>query len=176
MAKWVIDPDHSAAWFSIRHLMIGTVRGHFTKLAGTIHFDPTDVTHSSVEVTIDSTSICTGVKKRDDHLMSADFFDVERYPHIIFSSTEVEITGHDSCKVHGDLTIHGVTHPVTLKLEYFGPVKSPFGATSTGFAATTTLNREDYGLVWNVPMEDGGVLVGRDVRITLDVEADLTTE
>ncbi len=176
MAKWIIDPDHSAALFSIRHLMIANVRGHFSKIAGEIYFDPSDISHSSVAVTIDAKTICTGIKKRDEHLRSPDFFDVEKYPEITFKSTRVEITGSNFCKVFGNLTIHGVTHPVILEVEYFGPIKSPFGATTMGFAATTRVNREDYGLTWNVPMEGDGVMVGKDTHIILEVEADLITE
>ena len=176
MTKWTIDPDHSAAWFSVRHLMIANVRGHFGRIAGTILFDPSDATHSSVEVTIDAVSICTGIKKRDDHLRSPEFFDVEKYPEITFKSKTVEIAGSNRCKVHGDLAIHGVIHPVTLEVEYFGPVRSPFGAASMGFTAKTMVNREDYGLTWNVPMEGGGVMVGKDAKIVLEVETDLITE
>jgi polyisoprenoid-binding protein YceI len=156
--------------------MIANVRGHFSKIAGMIHFDISDITHSSVEVTLDATSICTGIKKRDDHLRSPDFLDVEKYPEIIFNSSKVEVTSISRCKVYGNLTIHGATHPVTLEVEYFGPVKSPFGATSIGFAAKAVVNREDYGLLWNVPMEAGGVLVGKYAEITLEAEADLITE
>lgn len=176
MAKWNIDPDHSVAMFSIRHMMISNVHGHFNKITGIINFDADDLTNSSVEVVIDAASICTGIKKRDEHLCSPDFFDVEKYPEIIFKSTEVEITDSNRCKVNGDLTIHGVTQPVSLEVEYFGPIKSPFGATSLGFSAKTKINREDFGMTWNMAMEDGGVAVGRDVEITLDVEADLTTD
>jgi polyisoprenoid-binding protein YceI len=176
MAKWIIDPDHTVAVFSICHLMIAKVRGHFSKITGMIYFDISDITHSSVEVTIDATSICTGIKKRDEHLKSPDFFDVEKHPEIIFKSSQVEVTSINRCKVYGDLTIHGVTHSVMLEVEYFGPVKSPFGATSMGFTATTVVNREDYGLTWNVPMEGGGVLVGKDAKIALEAEADLITE
>lgn len=173
MAKWNIDPDHSVAVFSIRHMMIANVHGHFNKIKGAIHFDPDDVIHSSVEVSIDASGICTGIKKRDDHLRSHDFFDVEKYPEILFKSTKVEITAGNRCKVEGDLTIHGGTKPVALKAEYFGPIKSPFGATSLGFTATIRIDREDFGITWNMAMEGGGVMVGRDVEITLDVEADL---
>jgi polyisoprenoid-binding protein YceI len=175
MAKWVIDPDHSVAVFSIRHMMISNVHGHFNKIKGAIHFDQDDVIHSSVEVSIDVSSICTGIKKRNEHLCSPDFFDVEKYPEILFKSTKVESTGGRRCKVDGDLTIHGITRPVTLKVEYFGPIKSPFGATSLGFSATIRINREDFGITWNMDME-GGVMVGKDVEINIDVEADLVVE
>ena len=176
MAKWDIDPDHSVASFTVRHLMIANVHGHFSKVTGMIDFDPSHVTHSSVEVTINATSICTGIKKRDEHLRSPDFFDVEKYPEIIFKSTSVEITGGNRCKVNGDLIIHGIRRPIILEAEYFGPVKSPYGATSIGFAAMTKINREDYGIAWNEAMEAGGVMVGRDILIVLDVEADLAGE
>jgi polyisoprenoid-binding protein YceI len=156
--------------------MIAKVKGHFSKITGMIYFDISDITRSSVEVIIDATSICTGIKKRDEHLKSPDFFDVEKYPEIIFKSSQVEVTSINQFKVYGDLTIHGVTRPVMLKVEYFGPVKSPFGATSMGFTAETVVNRKDYGLTWNVPMENGGVLVGKDARIAVQVEADLITE
>lgn len=174
MVKWVIDPDHSVAGFVVRHLMIANVHGHFSKIVGTIYFDPSDITHSSAEATIDVASICTGIQKRDDHLRSPDFFDIEKHPKITFKSTKFEITGSNRCKVNGDLAIRGITRPVTLEVEYFGPVKSPYGATSLGFSATTKIKREDYGMTWNEAMEGGGVMVGRDVQITLDVEADLT--
>ncbi len=175
MAKWVIDPDHSVAMFAIRHLMIANVHGHFNKIEGTIYFDPANITLASVEATIDVASICTGIKKRDDHLRSPDFFDVEKYPKILFKSMEVgKITGNNHFKLNGNLTIRGVTRPVTLEVEYAGPIKSPFGATSLGFSVTTIINREDFGMTWNETME-GGVMVGRDVEITLDVETDLTT-
>jgi polyisoprenoid-binding protein YceI len=175
LAKWVIDPDHSVAVFSIRHFEIANVHGHFNKITGTIHFDPADVAHSSVEVTIDAASICTGIKKRDDHLRSPDFFDIEKYPKILFKNTEIKISDSNQCKVNGELTIREVTKPIILKVEYFGPIKSPFGATSLGFSAKTRINREDFGITWNMAME-GGVAVGRDVEITLDVEADLVAE
>jgi polyisoprenoid-binding protein YceI len=174
VTKWAIDPDHSAAVFLFDMLIMNP--GHFGKIAGVILFDPSDVTNSSVEVTIDATSVCTGIKKRDDHLRSLEFFGVEKYPGITFKSKTVEITGSNRCKVYGDLTIHGVTHPVTLEVEYFGPVKSPFGATSRGFTAKAAVNREDYDLTWNVPMEGGGFMVGKDVKIVLEVETDLITE
>lgn len=176
MAKWNIDLDHSVTAFSIRHMMIANVRGQFNKISGTIHFDPPDVTKSSVEVTIAVNSIWTGIKKRDEHLQSPDFFDEAQYSVITFKSTKIESLGGNRCRVNGNLTIHGITHPVTLDVEYFGPVKSPFDGTSIGFTATTRINREDYGITWNVPLEGGGLMVGKDVEITLDVEADLITE
>lgn len=180
MAKWVIDPDHSVAGFVVRHMMVANVRGQFNKITGTIYFDPNAMAHSSVEATIDTAGIWTGIHKRDDHLRSPDFFDVAKYPQIIFKSNKVEITGGNCFKVSGALIIRGITHPATLEVEYFGPVKSPYGETSVGFAATTGINREDFCMIWNEAIEGGdvmgGIMVGKDVQITLDVEADLTID
>ncbi|MEW6117085.1 MAG: YceI family protein [Nitrospirota bacterium] len=173
MSKWMIDPDHSVAAFAIRHMMIAFVRGQFNKITGTIQFDPEDITRSSVEMEIDVASLTSGIKKRDEHLLSADFFEVEKYPKITFKSMGIEKTGTNSGKVTGDLTIHGVTRSVTLEVSFFGPVKSPFGETSMGFSAATSLNREGFGIMWNEPMEKGGLMIGRDVEITVDIEADL---
>ena len=174
MVKWVIDPDHSVAAFVIKHMMVANVRGQFNKISGTIHFDPADLSKSFVEVSIDASDIYTGIQKRDNHLRSPDFFDTATYPHIIFKSTKVEGAGENKFKVNGDLTIHGVTRQVTFDVEYYGPEKSPYGETSIGFTATAMVNREDYGLLWNVALESGGVMIGKDVRILLDIEADLS--
>ena len=175
MAKWIIDPDHSVAGFAVRHMMISNVRGQFNKISGVVLFDPPDLDHLSVEAEIDAEGIYTGIQKRDEHLRSPDFFDVTRYPKIVFKSTKAEAGGGNRCKVTGNLTIRDVTRPVTFEVEYSGPVKDPFdeGGTSIGFSASTEINREDFGVLWNAPME-GGVIVGKEVRITLDVEADLT--
>ncbi len=174
MVKWVIDPDHSVAAFVIKHMMVANVRGQFNKISGTIYFDPADLSKSSVEVSIDASGIYTGIQKRDDHLRSPDFFDTATYPNIIFKSTKVEGAGVNNLKVNGDLTIHGITRRVTFDVEYSGPEKSPYGETSMGFTATAMVNREDYGLLWNVALESGGVMIGKDVRILLDIEADLS--
>lgn len=174
MAKWVIDPDHSVAAFVIKHMMVANVRGQFNKISGTIYFDPADLSKSSVEVSIDASGIYTGIQKRDDHLRSPDFFDTATYPHIIFKSTAVKADGVNNLKVNGDLTIHGITRQVTFDVEYSGPEKSPYGETSMGFTATAMVNREDYGLLWNVALESGGVMIGKDVRILIDIEADLS--
>jgi len=174
MAKWVIDPDHSVAAFVIKHMMVANVRGQFNKISGTIHFDPADLGKSSVKVSIDASDIYTGIQKRDNHLRSPDFFDTATYPHIIFKSTKVEGDGGNKFKVNGDLTIHGITRQVTFDVEYSGPEKSPYGETSMGFTATAMVNREDYGLLWNVALESGGVMIGKDVRILIDIEADLS--
>jgi polyisoprenoid-binding protein YceI len=157
-------------------MMVANLRGQFGKISGTIDFDPANPARSSVEATIDVTSLTTTNKKRDEHLFGAtDLFDISKYPEIVFKSTRVERPGDNRARVTGDLTMHGVTRPVTLDVEYFGPVKGPEdlgGETTIGFAATTSINREDFGITWNVPIENG-LLLGKDVQITLDIEADL---
>ncbi len=174
MPKWIIDPDHSCAAFSIRHLMITLVHGQFNRFAGTIHFDQSAPSLSSVELTIDAAGVYTGIQKRDEHLRSADFFDVEKFPEIRFSSTKVDFSGPSRCKITGDLTLHGVTRSIEFDAELSGPVTSPYGGeVCMGFAAQTRLNREDYGIMWNEQLEGGGVMVGREVHISLDIEADL---
>lgn len=177
MAKWIIDPDHSGATFSIRHMMIAHVRGQFGKISGTIHFDPLDIKKSTVELSIDATSVNTGIQKRDDHLKSADFFEVDKYPTITFKSSLVDSVDGNTAKVIGDLTMHGITRQTTVSVEYSGPVKDPFGdGTSIGFTASATINREDFGIMWNYPMENSGIMVGWDVQLFIDLEADLTPE
>lgn len=176
MARWMIDPDHSVVAFSVKHMMITNVRGLFTKISGAIQFDPPEMSHVSVEVEIDVASLTTGIRKRDEHLFSPDFLDLERYPKIIFRSTGAEALGGNRCRVAGDLTIRGTTRAVTLEVEYFGPVTSPFGGETTiGFSATTSLNRYDYTVAWHEPMEKGEV-AGENVEITLDIEADLAAD
>lgn len=175
MARYIIDPDHSVAAFSVRHLTIANIRGQFNKIAGVINFDRDDIFRSSVEAEIDSAGVTTGVRKRDDHLISPDFFDAEKYPKITFKSTKIEVTGDNQGRVTGDLTIYGITRSITMDVTYFGPVKSPLGGEiSLGFAAATSINREDFGMTWNVPLDNGGLMVGKDVQITIDVEADLS--
>jgi len=176
MTKWKIDPDHSVAAFAIRHLMVANVRGQFNNVTGMIEFDPKKPGKSSVAASIEVSSLTTGIRKRDDHVLSADFFDAQKFPEITFRSTNVEITGDNAGKVEGDLTIRGITRPVTLSVEFFGPVKVPEdfgGETTIGFSAQTRINREDFQVMWNVPLEGGGVMVGHEVEINLDIEADL---
>ena len=173
MKKWSIDSDHAVARFSIRHFMIANVEGLFTKMTGVIQFDPPDLTQLSVEAEIDVRNLTTGHRERDEHLLSPDYFDVEKYPKILFKSTDVEVTGGNLGKITGDLTILGIRKPITLDFDFLGPVKSPFsGITCVGFSATGKINRENYGMISNIPME-GGVVVGRDVQIHMEVEADL---
>jgi len=177
LAKWVIDPDHSMARFSIRHFMIANVEGLFSGMTGLVQFDAPDLGRLSAEVEIDVKSLTTGHLERDEHLLSADYFDAEKYPKILFKSTKVEPTGNNRGKVTGDLTIRGIKRPVTLEFEFFGPVKSPFsGKSCVGFSAIGKVSREEYGMTWNEVMEGGGVVIGKDVQIQIEMEADLATE
>jgi polyisoprenoid-binding protein YceI len=169
--NWTIDGSHSLAEFSVRHMMVSTVKGRFQKVSGNIVWDETNPAASSVEATIDATSITTHDEKRDGHLASADFFEVEKYPTITFKSTKVEAKHSDEFKVTGDLTMHGITKEVTLEVEYNGSGKNPWGMTVAGFTAKTSINRKDYGLNWNVALETGGMLVSDKINITLEVEA-----
>lgn len=171
MAQWNLDPTHTTASFSARHMMVTTVRGQFQTISGTLDYDPENPTNASVNVTIEAASLVSGVIDRDNHLRSADFLDVENYPVITFNSTKVEVTGGDSANITGNLTVRGVTRPVTIKAEYLGQTNSPFGDVRAGFSGRTKINREDFGLTWNMALEAGGVLVGKDITIDLDVEA-----
>jgi polyisoprenoid-binding protein YceI len=177
MAKWVVDPDHSVAAFSIVHMMVAHVRGQFNGIAGTIHFDPKDIRSSSVELTIDARTIISGIAKRDDHLKSADFFDVEKYPEITFKSVGVDAVEGNRAQVRGDLTLHGITRQITVAAEFVGPVKDPFGDDVTmGFTAAVVINREDFGMMWNQPMKEGGLMLSREVHLSVDLEGDLAAE
>lgn len=170
-STWNIDPDHSNFGFKIKHLMVSNVKGNFEKYSGVVDINEMDITKSKVEVTIDMNSVNTNVKKRDDHLRSADFFDVAKYPTMTFVSKKVTVASPDNLKVTGDLTLHGVTKEVVLDLE--GPTgesKDPWGNIRKGATATTKINRKDFGLTWNQALETGGVLVGDEVNITLEVE------
>jgi polyisoprenoid-binding protein YceI len=175
MKKCTIDPDHSVAAFAIRHMGIARVRGMFHKLSGCIYFDADDMTQSSVEAEIEVASLSTGIRKRDEHVLSSEMLDAAKYPLISFKSTRVEPAGKGRAAVHGDLTIHGVTRQVVLDAEHFGPVKSPWGGeVSVGFTAEVKLDRRDFGVAWgDEVLESGGLVAGRDVEITLDIEADL---
>jgi polyisoprenoid-binding protein YceI len=169
--QWQIDPAHSAAHFSVRHLMISNVRGEFGKIGGTVTLDSSDLTKSHVEISIDTASIDTREPQRDEHLRSGDFFDVVTHPAITFRSTKITSTGSDRFKVTGDLTIKGVSHEATFDVE--GPtsaIKDPWGNTRTGVTASTKINRKDFGLGWNALLEGGGVVVGEEVSITFDGE------
>jgi len=170
-STWNIDPEHSNVGFKVRHLMVSNVKGNFEKFTGTVDINDRDITKSKVEVNIDTNSINTSVQKRDEHLRSADFFDVAKYPEMTFVSKKVAKFGKDKLKVTGFLTLHGVTREVVLDVE--GPSKEskdPWGNIRKGATATTKINRKDFGLVWNKALETGGVAVGDEITITLEIE------
>jgi len=168
---WQIDPAHTSVEFSVRHMMISNVKGQFQKTSGTIATTGSDPASAVVDATIDASSVDTRVERRDMHLKSPDFLDVAKYPTITFKSTKVEAGGPNKWKVTGDLTLHGVTKPVVLEVEGSGPPVQVMGNTRAGASATTTIKRSDFGLTWNKAMEAGGVVVGDEVAISIDVEA-----
>ena len=171
ISTWVIDADHSSIQFKVKHLMVSNVKGEFKKFSGALTIDDADITRSKVDVTIDATSIDTGNAKRDEHLRSPDFLDVAKNPTLKFVSTKVAKSGDGTLKVTGTLMIHGVSREVVLDVE--GPtsaIKDPWGNTKRGASATTKINRKDFGLTWNKALETGGVVVGDEVAITLEVE------
>ena len=170
VSSWSIDSSHSHIEFAVRHMMIATAKGRFGQVEGTLVIDPANPPASSVDVRIAAASIDTREERRDAHLRSADFLDAENHPYLTFRSTRVAADGSD-LTVEGDLTIRGVTKPVVLRGELQGTNKSPFGFTVAAFSASTKINRRDFGLNWNAALETGGVLVGDDVKIALEVEA-----
>jgi polyisoprenoid-binding protein YceI len=168
---WRVDPFHSNVEFSVRHLMIATVRGRFGELAGTLTGDDDHPETAAIEITIPAASIDTRVPQRDAHLRSADFFDAAAHPEIRFRSTRIARAGHDATLVvDGDLTIRGLTRPITLKVDRGGRVTDPFGSHRLAYSTTVTINRRDFGLNWNQVLETGGVLVGDDVTVSIDLE------
>jgi polyisoprenoid-binding protein YceI len=169
-STWEIDPAHSSIQFGVRHLMISTVKGRFPKFTATAVADEKEPTRAVVEASIDAASLDTGEAKRDEHLKSPDFFDVQKYPTITFKSTKVEAAGDRHFKLHGDLTMHGVTKPVVLDVEATPQVKGMRGETRAGARATTKVNRKDFGINWSKTMDGGGVVVGDDVDVTIEVE------
>lgn len=170
--NWQIDPAHTNVEFTVRHMMISNVKGQFQKTSGTITTNGNDPTSAKIDTTIDATSINTRVDKRDAHLKSPAFLDVDKFPTITFKSTKVEADGPGKWKVTGDLTLHGVTKPVVLEVESTGtPITDPMGNTRAGASATTKISRKDFGLTWNQPLETGGVMVGDEVAISIDLEA-----
>ncbi len=170
-SQWDFDLSHSSINFHVRHLMVSKVHGRFTSWSGTLVLDDQDLTRSRVDVTIDASSIDTKEEKRDAHLRSPDFLEVDKFPAITFKSTQITRQGDDEYKVVGDLTIHGVTKQVTLEVEGGGRVTDPWGGTRTGFSAKTSISRKEFGLTWNVALEAGGFLVGDKLDINLEIEA-----
>lgn len=168
---WQIDSSHTSVQFAVRHLMVSTVRGTFGKVSGVARLDPNDVTRSSVEATIDATSIDTRDAKRDAHLKDSDFLDVSRFPTITFKSKSVRKVDDTHYEVLGDLTLRGVTKPVTLAVEGSPtPISDPFGKTRLGGVATTKIDRQDFGVSYSKAMDNGGLVVGDELEITIDVE------
>lgn len=185
MARWIFEPGHSAAEFAVRHMMVSHMRGLFKNAHGHVDFDPDDPAGvAAVEAKLDAAGIWTGDDERDAHLRGVDFLDVAQYPQIIFRSGGVRCVGEGDFRVAGDLTLRGVTRPVVLTAHYLGRWQCPYwvgdrdlGPTNRiGFTATTTINRHDFGVSWNAPLDRGGVVVGDEVLITLDVEAILESD
>jgi polyisoprenoid-binding protein YceI len=171
LEKWKFDTVHSSVSFSVRHLMISRVHGSFKTWSGSLETDDAYPELSKVQASIDVASIDTKEPQRDEHLRSADFFDAANHPNITFESTSVQSVDPEHFKISGNLTIHGVSKLVTLDAEYFGRQKDPWGGERSGFSAKTSIDRRDFGLVFNIPLEGGGFVVGEKVDITLDVQA-----
>jgi polyisoprenoid-binding protein YceI len=170
-SNWQIDPAHSSAQFAVKHLAISTVRGAFTSVKGSVQLDDKDITKSSVDVTIDANSVDTREPNRDKDLRSDHFFDVEHFPAITFKSKRVEQVAPGKLRITGDLTIHGTTKEVVLDVDGpSAPIKDPWGNQRIAINATTKINRQDFGVKWNATMDNGGVVVGDDVSITIDAE------
>lgn len=167
---WKLDPAHSIVEFSAKHLMITTVKGRITDIEGTIYTDEKDLKNSSVEATLKAVSLDTRTEQRDQHLRSADFLDVEKFPEIRFRSTKIQ-GDKQNFKLTGDLTIRDVTMPITLDVEFEGETKDPWGGQRVGFSANGKIDRREFGLTWNQALEAGGVVVGNDIKISLEVQA-----
>ena len=168
--SWQIDTAHSQIQFTVRHLMISKVRGSFEKFSGTVALDESAPANTTVDVQIETGSVYTREPQRDGHLRSPDFFNSEAFPLMTFKSKRVDVVDGHHAKLIGDLTIRDVTREVTLDAEYLGQAKSPWGTTSAGFTATTKINRKDWNLTWNQALETGGVLVGEEVEISIELE------
>jgi polyisoprenoid-binding protein YceI len=168
---WNLDSAHSVAEFKVKHMMISNVKGHFAKVSGKLSLDESDLTKAHVEASIEAASLETRDPQRDAHLKSADFFDAEKFPTLSFKSTGTKIVGDRELEVEGDLTIHGVTRKAVFTAEGpTPPAKDPWGNTRVAISASTKINRKDFGLTWNAALETGGILIGEDVTITLDVQ------
>ena len=168
--NWLIDDTHTHLGFSVKHMMVATVRGRFTKYRGTVSIDPKDFARSTFEGEVDVASIDTGNTQRDDHLRTSDFFDAPNHPTIRFKSQRIEPKGDGEFVVHGDITIRGVTQPIAFEVEYHGVSKNPWGKTVTGLSARGTINRKDFGVNYNAVLEAGGVAVSEKVKIEIEAE------
>ena len=168
---WKLDPAHSLAEFKVKHMMISNVKGQFSDIAGSLELDESDVTRSRAVCSVETASVSTREEQRDAHLRSADFFDAEHFPQLTFRSTQVTRKGEEELEVTGELTIRGVTRPVTFHVEGpTPPAKDPWGNLRVGLAATTKISRKDFGLIWNAVLETGGIMVGDEVTITIDAQ------
>lgn len=170
-SKWIVDAAHSAIEFSVKHMMIAKVRGSFHKFEANIEADPTDLTSASIQFTVDVASIDTKNTDRDGHLRSADLFDVEQFPTITFESTAITKKREDEYDVTGNLTIHGTTRPATFAVTFEGQAKDPWGNEKVGFSGQGAINRSDFGLTYNAVLETGGVLIGDEIKISIEIEA-----
>lgn len=170
MTVWNVDASHSNVGFSVRHMMVSNVRGNFTELEGAIEGDPNDLSKAKINFKIDVSSINTNNKDRDDHLRSEDFFEVETYPNITFKSTNIVDKSNDEFDVVGDLTIKGITKEVTFNVSKTGVGTNPWGVEVVGFEGETTISRKEFGLTWNQALETGGVLVGDEIKINIEVQ------
>jgi polyisoprenoid-binding protein YceI len=171
MATWNIDLSHSTIHFMVRHMVVSKVRGRFGKFSGVIQFDPANPETGSVQVDIDPSSVDTNDAQRDGHLRSGDFFEVEKFPKASFKSTKVSSSGEGKLKIEGELSLRGVTRPVTLDATFEGTGADPWGGNRAGFSATTSIDRRDYGVSFNKALETGGVLVGDKIELNLEIEA-----
>lgn len=168
---WNLDPVHSVAEFKVKHMMISYVKGQFSGISGTLVLDEADITQSRVEASLDAATVNTGNSQRDEHLRSADFFEVEKHPALSFRSTGIRRTGPQQLAVSGNLTMRGVTRPVVFEVDGpSAPGQDPWGNTRLGLSATARINRKEFGLTWNAALETGGILVGEEVTITLEVQ------
>jgi polyisoprenoid-binding protein YceI len=171
-SKWVVDASHSGVDFSVKHMMVSKVKGAFHSFNATIEADPTDLTTASIDFSIDVASIDTRNADRDGHLKSADFFDAEQFPTVTFKATSITKKGEDEYAVTGNMTVHGVTRPETFNVTFEGLAKDPMsGAEKIGFSAEGKIKRSDFGLTWNAALETGGVLVGDEIKINIEIEA-----
>lgn len=174
--SWKVDNAHTSLEFSARHMMVSTVRGNFKEFTGEVELDPSDLTRSRARAEIQAASLDTREESRDTHLRSAEFFDVEKFPVISYQSGKIESRGDNRFRVQGELTIKGVTRPVELDVEFLGMSTSPYGFKVAGFEASGTLSRKDFDLNWNMALETGGFLVGDEIKIRIDAEADEVAE
>ncbi len=173
MARYIIDPDHTVAAFQVMNMDVAWVHGQLNTISGSLEFDPEDLSKTTAEISIEAAGINTGVEGRNEHLRSADFLDVSAHPLITFKSSHAQPYGANRFRLMGDLTIRGISKPVVLEVHYLGTTKAPQGEMTAGFTASTVINRLDWGVAWNVPMGLGRLLVGNEVKITIEMEADL---